>query len=123
MFLRVATSNPTLAWRFRRWLGGTREEAKHTKRSSTAVMSPPSRASRKEIGSDATAFQTRPSFGQNRRTLEYITSTTTRKPPRTSAHPLRLLLGPVAEGRPRCHQSPAALEQVGSIVGGDRLIA
>jgi len=51
------------------------------------------------------------------------TATTTRKPPRTSAHPLRLLFGHGAEGRPGCHQSPAALEQVGAVIGGDRLVA
>src|SRR6516165_6810955 len=51
------------------------------------------------------------------------TATTTRKPPRTSAHFLGLLLGHGAEGRPGCHQSPAAPKQVGAVVRGRRLIA
>src|SRR5262245_28424720 len=32
------------------------------------------------------------------------------------------LFGRGAEGRPRCHESPAAVEQVGAVVGGDRLV-
>jgi hypothetical protein len=51
------------------------------------------------------------------------TATTTRKPPRTSARPIGPLFGHRAEGRPGCHQSPAALEKVGAVIGGDHLVA
>src|SRR5262245_25276077 len=51
------------------------------------------------------------------------TATTMCKPPRTAAHPLRLRLERGAGGRPGCHQSPTAVEQVGAVVGGDRLVA
>src|SRR5262245_39698011 len=126
--MRIATSKATVVWRFRRWLGETREEAKHTRRrSSTAVMSPPSQALRKEnlgpMRRSVCFWPAGPDRAGSHGHSKSSTSTNARKSPRTSAHPLRLLFGHGAEGRPRCHQSPAALKQVGAIVGGDGSVA
>ena len=74
----------------------------------------------RRIGSDATAVtdlaDLRPRSGESRGHWSYITSTTARELPRALEQRLRFLLGRGAVGRLRCHQSPAALEQVGSVI-------